>query len=231
MYDQFESQSAVFQMKTKRRRHEGPRPKTDAPNLSMTYVKDEIIPDEFLVTADCDLNAIRSPQSTSIDMKRDQIEPHGRETPSAPIGTTCSKMNDDKFLQFCKMLGVPVIYRGIGADEQYLQFLHKKNKYEAVGEKGQIGESNLLLVFRPVIQSDFHCRYQILHSSGPTTEDSLEGDLRSSSSVCATLDFLTDTTQFWFLDFFKRSTILKTLKLAASLKFDAIRRISGTDTL
>ncbi|KAF1746355.1 hypothetical protein GCK72_022808 [Caenorhabditis remanei] len=75
-------------MKTKRRRREGPSSETDPPNLSMTYVKDEIIRDECLVTADCDLDAIRSPQSTSIDMKRDQIKPYERGTPSAERSTS-----------------------------------------------------------------------------------------------------------------------------------------------
>ncbi|EFP11454.1 hypothetical protein CRE_16519 [Caenorhabditis remanei] len=57
----------VFQMKTKRRKREEPRPRTDPPNLSMTYVKDESIPDEFSVTVVSDQKVIRSPQQHTSD--------------------------------------------------------------------------------------------------------------------------------------------------------------------
>ncbi|EFP10423.1 hypothetical protein CRE_22948 [Caenorhabditis remanei] len=82
----------VFQMKTKRRKREEPRPRTDPPNLSMTHVNDEIISDEFSVTVACDQNVIRSHQSTSDQLtcgetksKRVEVEPRPRKDPPQAI--------------------------------------------------------------------------------------------------------------------------------------------------
>ncbi|EFP04623.1 hypothetical protein CRE_31311 [Caenorhabditis remanei] len=82
----------VFQMKTKRRKREEPRPRTDPPNLSMTHVNDEIISDEFSVTVACDQNVIRSHQNTSDQLtcgetksKRVEVEPRPRKDPPQAI--------------------------------------------------------------------------------------------------------------------------------------------------
>ncbi|KAF1753903.1 hypothetical protein GCK72_020460 [Caenorhabditis remanei] len=78
----------VFQRKTKRRKREEPRPRTDPPSLSMTYFKDESIPNDFSVTVACDQNVILSHQSISdhstcgeTKSKRVEEEPRPRKDP------------------------------------------------------------------------------------------------------------------------------------------------------
>ncbi|EFO87449.1 hypothetical protein CRE_30125 [Caenorhabditis remanei] len=75
-------------MKTKRRKREEPRPRTDPPSRSMTYVKDEIIAGEVSVIVACEENATRSHQSTSnqsawseTKSKRVEVEPRPRKDP------------------------------------------------------------------------------------------------------------------------------------------------------
>ncbi|EFO97956.1 hypothetical protein CRE_17609 [Caenorhabditis remanei] len=82
----------VFRMKTKCRKREEPRPRTDPPNLSMTYVKNEIIAEKFSVIVACEENVTRSHQSTSnqsawseTKSKRLEVEPRPRKDPPQSI--------------------------------------------------------------------------------------------------------------------------------------------------